>query len=613
MPCFVLESPETEANITRPIVHQIAFNLLQYLEYPVEPNILYQGPSEQSRQPGSRLEDHETTPSTSFINRVFVRLDEHYPDQGVLTTPIKQKEHNPVFIDQALEVYLRPIYIHTLPTLEFECRFNSLTQASRFRDTIRRRMSEGMQARLHELQYHYQIPPVLIEILKEVHRKREAVAGYDESLEAWFHRCFSHRMSVISNRSGTQGQIVIAEKQIQVQGWLSFETQPDAPTLAEDGSTWVMEMSYTFEYDKPISVAMDFPIAIHNQLLDEQYTAYEHPYSPYEVDRNLSHSMRHNDAFSQINYYPSTAFQGARIPEFDDWTPKYTRKGLMPLLSTLICVELDDPYQLVNLMELGDYTLAQEILNFIYRERNHLGVYLDCVFHLTLYRGAYPLDEWAIEVTENLDVRSKRPLNPRESYHLRLSLVYQLELLSEHAKLALRRDPLVCMLVFEWLNHLHNRRLPLSSSLGAQTIKDRFDQYIRSKSRNRPDFDAEVRDFNPDGSDQDTHSERTNSEEEVLDYSRLKPKYNDGYGLTKPTPTNSGSQTLYPRPTPDSSSPYLSDRLVVVGGQLVTKTSFDEVARTLHPNQSVQSLSQRTGMLTVMQVGIITHRTQHPV
>jgi hypothetical protein len=586
MPCFVLELPETETNITRPIVHQITYNLLQYLEYPVEPDILLLGSTNDRPQPGSLLEDTQTTSSLPFTTRVQVTHDENYPDQGVLTTPIKQKEHRPVFFDAPLDVSIRPIYFHSNMTLTLACRFTSLTQAQRFRDTIRRRMSQGMQARLHELQYHYAIPPVFLRILQEIYEKREAIAGYGETLEAWWHRCFTPQMSVLANRSGERGQVVIAEKQIQVQGWLSFETQPDKPELHEEGSTWVLTFDYTFEYDKAVSASMHFPIVVHNQLLDEPYVAYEAPYNPYHVARHPSYTGALYDAFSQINYEPSLAFKGARLPEFDDWSAKMTHAGLLPLLTTLVAVELDDPLQLVNLMELGSFTLAQPVLNFLYRERERVTTYLDCVFHITLYKGAYPIDGSGLFLDEDLNVRAQHPLNPRDVHHIQLSLTHRLDLLSKRAKDALRRDPYVCFLIIEWLNLLNHQRLPKATSVGVRSIKERIDQWLQARDKKRPSFDSN------DGA-----------------YDRIESNYQRDLGLVKPTPTTSASTTLYPSKQSNPNSPYLTDRLVVLGGQVITKDSFETVARQIQPVTNLTHIEHTIGMMTVMQMGLISHRS----
>lgn len=65
------------------------------------------------------------------------------------------------------------------------------------------------------------------------------------------------------------------------------------------------------------------------------------------------------------------------------------------------------------------------------------------------------------------------------------------------------------------------------------------------------------------------------------------------------------------RPTPSTINPQesLSQSLVILGGQLVSKPSYDAAISRLRQQMSTQKVSQGRGFKSVMQVGILSAPT----
>lgn len=483
MPTFALEVPETHDSITRPVTTGIVRDLINYLGLPNTTSVKYTGSAGESAQSGSVLAESGEYTKFPFQDKVSVDLEETYLEEGVLNTAVSRRDNRPIFDDPQLMVSLRPVYTKTEATLSLRYRATSEVQAQKWRDTIRRRMTQGMQALLHEVIYHYPVPAVFHAVMSEIHSKRELVEGYGETFEEWLRNHYDARMTVLSNLDGSRGIVAIPEKQIQVQGWLSFVTEPDKPEKATEGDTWVVGFDYTYQYDKPTAMVIDYPIVVHNQLLDDKFLNFEKPYNPYNVPRRPSYSGALNDAFSRINYNPEMAFQGVVVPEFDDWKPKGQRYRTVPLFTSLVGVELDDPCQVVNLLDLGDTTLTQPVINHLFRHRSYLTTYLASVFHITVYRGDVAQNGQNFYVDEDLNVRTWEPLSARDVNHVRVSLVTDLRNLSSLAKEALRRDPEVCTQVVQVIDGLQRPWLPLADSVGTHTKSDMINQSYPSIKR----------------------------------------------------------------------------------------------------------------------------------
>lgn len=736
MPTVALEIPETYDSITRPVTTGVVRDLIEYFELPNDTNVRYTGSAQEMAQRGSALADHRSNLHFPFGNRVNVELVETYLEEGVLNTAVKRRDNNFVFLDPQLLVSMKPVYTKTEAVISFRYRTTSRVQALKWRDTLRRKLTQGTQAILHEIVYHYPTPPVLHAILEHIHTKRETVAGYGDSFTEWLKQHYDPRMTVLSNQSGSRGAVVIPEKQIQVQGWLDFASTPDEPEKQEDGDTWTISFDYTIQYDKVTAMVLDYPIVVHNQLLDDKYLDYQEPYNPYEVPRNPSHTGRLAETFSKTNYSFDYAFEGVKIPTFDHWKPRGNSYREVPVFTALAAVELDDPHQIANLLELGDTHFTQSVLNFLYRERYYLTTHLASVFHVTFYRGNLPLSANDYYVDEDLNVRSKKALNPRDVHHFRVAIVTDLGSLSRRAKDALRRDPEVCFQVVDVLDGLQRPWLPISNTVGVHTkaeLPTRGDHWesdkpsrpgftlpggrwpaIKPKPGNtllpRPEWgggeggnvwhpvDESLKDLVesgavPDwpllkdwiengaiivignGMDEgketlvliwvnliiritvnyfkkgevidkvviddtifedhwrDPDFDLVVDDESLRDYidehlgkhpviviinqtvvlKILSPVYHITIvtpdGIYKPTDPSSKPERIVSPTRPNVNGPMVSDDLDILGGKVVTLPSFDRVGSILRPDVNLTGINHGQGMRTVMQAGIITHRS----
>ena len=448
MPSLALEIPETYINITRPIVMQLAKDLAQRMELPNGIDIEFLGYAEYRYQNGSLLEKKQDA-VFGQAPRFKVDFTEEYLEESVLTTAVKKTDHLAVFYDRRLPVSIAPIYTRTRITLNCQVRADSRPKIDRWRDVLRHKASENKQAPLHEVIYHYALPRVFYPILREIHTKRESVCGYNESFEHWLVNHATHRYTQISNLSGDQSLPVIAEKQIGIQGWFDFLGQPDDADKSNEGETWTYSFNYILEYDKVTAALMKYPIVVHNQLLDIKYINTDKIYSPYDQPRRRSLHSEGFDTFSSLNYPIKPDIPYVRLPEYDDWTFEGAPYKTLPILSTLIGVDLERPTYLVNLQALGEVKIGQDILDFILKYKEDIPYYLKSAFHIVFYKGSIAQDPETIYLDDELTLWSTTALDPREVHHLTLSIVYDLANLHHIGTRALREHPGICMKVID--------------------------------------------------------------------------------------------------------------------------------------------------------------------
>jgi hypothetical protein len=555
MPRVALEVPETYDNITRPITTGVVRDLIERFNLPNTIGLRYQGSAETVAQDGSVLAKAADGVRFPFSDQVKVDMEETYLEEGVLTTAVKKRENNAIFADFGVQTFLKPVYTKTQVTLSFRYRSPDKSSAMRFRDMLRRKATEGRDVLLHEVDYHYSLPNVFLVILSEIHRLREHIAGYDEDLAEWFRKHFTHTLTGLSNLSGTETLLAIAEKQIGIQGWFDFIAEPDNAERLREGDTWAVGFNYTFQYDKVTAVYMQYPIVVHNQLLSSRFVNTEPVYDLYQQPRRPSWTGMLSELFSPHSRRAYPRLEGVIVPSYDDWLPSAAPYQTIDIVTSLIGVEFDYPHRIVNLTELGEFIIDPGIVAFLKKYHKKLTQYLHSVFHVTFYRGDRVQDTSSLVVDEDLTIWSKTELDPRDVHHFRISVVAPLVNLTPEAEEALRRDPVTLIKV---INLIEDTYRPILS------IPDGGDGGLG------------IGNYNPRGGWTGGHQIGGG-------------EY--GGGSTRP-----------------GTRPPLSDGLEIIGDRLVTKPSYDKIIGKLPTTPDVTAVDGGRGLKSVMLAGIIAHK-----
>lgn len=449
MPRLAVEVSDTYDSITRPVVLAVSRKLVERLSLPTGTQVQYTGAADTAIQPGSALGDTPVPVQFPFTSKARISATEEYNEDQVLTTAVFKNEHNVIFADHALGVYLKPVYVGTQMTVSFRYRAPDRVSAERWRNELRRRASQGMGEQLHDFSYHYAIPKELQVILIEIFDRREAVAGYGETLETYFQEHFTDRLAGLTTLAGTEGVVAISEYQLGVLGWFNFPAVPDNPELAGDGGAWEVGFDYTFQFDKVLSVAMEYPILIHNQLLDERFRPQEGPYSLEQHRRDPSWSRHLLDNYTSLYRSHDVRVGGVVYPDFDDWLPLRAPLRTIPLFTSLMGVDETDPTLVVNFHDLGDFAISPNILAFMRTEGHHLLRHRSSVFLISLYRGDHPLPPEELTLSSDLELRTRAPMDLRDVHHVQLSLVIDGTILVPGAIDRLRRDPPACVEIID--------------------------------------------------------------------------------------------------------------------------------------------------------------------
>lgn len=428
MPKALLPVPETIESVLRPVVLDIARKVLHETGLSEDTQILFPGETERAKQVGSSInkKEHDVVEFTAR-DMLTIEVDEEYITDRLLSTAILRPENFYIVRDDKLEIGIKPIYRSTLTTLNFKFRSKDRTQAERWRDDIANRTSYERAERVHDVKYHYLIPNAFMAILTELHRLRENNAGYGEDFATYFAAIRGGRVHELTNQKGSVSRWGVAETQARIVGWFDFEGLPEKGAKEDDTDTWTISFSYKFQYDKPTEMIMMYPLVIHQQLLDQKWRPGDDEQPAYDEGSRMQVRPYSADSFSYFEAGrdiagTATMDQGIALPAFDEFIPETIVSGTKRLFTALVGLDPAQPRFLMNLLDLSTRVWDEDVVCCLRKEFSAMYTPYRSLFCLSLYRSNQLQKAGLIRVDQDLNVYSTVDLDPREYYHLRLSL-----------------------------------------------------------------------------------------------------------------------------------------------------------------------------------------------
>lgn len=436
-------------SILRPVVIATARDVCQLLDLPNNITLIMPGPGEETPMTGSTI-GYQGEPSRfDSEDQITIEATDEAMQERVLSTPVYQVENIPFFLDTALGIKMKPVYSPSEIVLQFTYRASNRTKARQFREEALLRVCDGRAENLHNLQYHYPIPIEYLQLLKHIHTLRETQAGYGDSFDKWMREHLTKRATNLTNVIGKEQLLVIAEHQIRPIGFFDFTTQPVAEDKEKETGPYVVKFEYHLMYDKVIGAVAEYPLVVHNQLLDDRWFG----------QRRASGDVLDPDNFAGVAGYSRYAMdhivklnrccpkrEGLSIPEFDQWQPTLTHPTTHTIANVMLQVDPADPYAILNLQnDLGDFKLADVLFPFLKGEASYLNRFAQSVIYLSLYQDDKPLADGSLLVDRDLNIQSNFPLDLRGRYHLRIAVVTDLNFINQGALERFRYSGQACL------------------------------------------------------------------------------------------------------------------------------------------------------------------------
>lgn len=492
MPTITVDVENTEQTVTRRVVLDVVYDLVAAFGLPYDVQVIYPNATDPEDLP---VAVKDPGPSRYQGMKILVEATEEYVERDVATTILRPNETHPIFRDRELGVSISPIYARKRLNLALRMRMPDRNAALTQMADMRRHVSLHQDGLFHEIEYEYLIPKVDVVILTEIHRLRETLAGYGQDLSTWLNEGFSEQCTTLANADGSQRALAKEEMQTGLLGSYDHDIVPDEPEPNQTKTAHTLTLNYTLEYDKPISTIMTYPILVHNQPISPKF--YEQTL-PFELaDRlQLPSRTRLNTDYFTGNHYVTGFPMGAPVPTFMDWLPPSTPANSEGLLRVMVMVDPNDRYDVASFYALGELSWRDEYLEYLKAERQWMPQHRTSPFFVALYENDKMLGPDAIEIDEDLNVRSTFPMDLRKRYHLWVALMVNWEFLTPSAVERLRRNGTMCRTLMLGIDpSFPEAKLP--GSLSGDYIPRRdFDRAVDDLNARRVPIQGEARHVN---------------------------------------------------------------------------------------------------------------------
>lgn len=450
------------SNLNQSVERLVQVEAVKQLQKILEINntkIIFPGDIKKMQQSNSSIDSPgENRDITLTSNRLtYIEVTEEYDPESVAMMTVHRTNYPPFFKDPYLGVVIRPIYANSVVTITIRYVTNSRVEMTRwYSEMVARAGRLRQNVFLHSFSYHYLIPDVYLDILKEIHYRREAVCGFNESIKDYFNRYGTNRLTYVTTENGDYQSMSVAETQSRVVGLLEIEPLPDKPEKDNDTVTWEASFTYKFTYEKPISVNMVYPVIVHGQLLPNEYIEFNNTEDNLDNMNKEYRSVR----MDALGFFETTALQDryynrykhVTIPYFDDRILETRHVYAEPLFTVLCTLDEDNPNFLFNLGDIDGYHVDSIILDWLRKgEYKYITKSFFSIFHISLFRGVSEAGDEMLRIDKDLNVYLNKPVNLRQELRVRFYLYTDIDILVPQAIYRLFQDKLMTIVMMKYI------------------------------------------------------------------------------------------------------------------------------------------------------------------
>lgn len=472
MPSLTLDLESIDRTVDRKVIHDVVGDLFYYLGLNPDATIHYPDGAEGDnlkRTLKDRFGDYKADPRYS----AHVSVEKEFLEGGVPKSALKNKENPVLFRDPDLGIYLAPVYSQIEMAIELRFQFPTRNEANNALTDLRRQASRLRNVLMHELRYTYLIPRVCTAIIEKCHELREAQEGYGESYTDYVDAHMTSQKYVATNASGDHARLGKEEVQTNVLGRYSFDMVNRKGERSSDESSTILEFTYRFRFDRPMSVEMEYPFIVHNQPLPNGWYDTTPDFELARRSVGQSRMLVNTESFTR-NRQLTQPLEGVAIPHFHDWFPSHRPTDLNGLARIALIVDDAQTQTLFNLRSLGEVSIDSDLIGYLEEVYEDLPYYKRAAVTILMYEDDRLLGPENYQVTANLDVQLTVTPNLRSRYYAWIGVLSNLEKLESAGILPFCHHGQAALKVFAGLDGrlIRENKLPSLTTNGTLKQKD---------------------------------------------------------------------------------------------------------------------------------------------
>lgn len=381
-----------EDTITRPIVLAVLSDIKKLIK--IDPDTPYLLGDDDHDQLDRTIDvEHNKGTLTSPRSEVIHVLYEEEGTEGDdLSMLVNNPDSYPFYNDSELHSQATAVSLRRSMTITFRYYNKSKTAVTALTNRLRMMTSNDSMYAVHDLEYYYNIPHYLLKLLLTMNDlKNKDLLDTDKlTPETYIDNTFDSRVDFINSLDGLsyKSELGIREAQVGVLGNIDTSLADIKKEYVNDKSSWAIEFTYKLQYDKPVAILIDYPMAVFNRIIPKEFRM-----STEEAPKGMpkrGRRSRSNQALMDIinkdepiitnkkDYY-------LKIPKEDTLVLPKPLPFMVRLLAVKMLVDRQNPTALCALDEIPNISFKKNITKLIEKECLYTGDKYKSMLYFNLF------------------------------------------------------------------------------------------------------------------------------------------------------------------------------------------------------------------------------------
>ena len=417
---------------------------------------------------GKTTHASEVSPNTYMTLKASVSND---PLANHNPKPLSN-QHRPIFLTSPPTKFsIHPVYVTKKLDIGVEYVSISKERVESWYNDITLAVNDSTRINLHKIDYTYILPPKVYGLMQEVYSIMSKAGVVDTTMLEFIQANSTGKLTTLSSSTNSNYNLAVTETQTRIVGRFEFDTIPDKFEKDSETGKYSIGFNYTVSFEVPVSVRLDYPPVICNTVLPAKYIL-----PKTNVINNETYSSNDKTALNSIESHKMDKYRSFRdniiiAPTWDDKTPEYKIKGLIPICSLLSVIDFSAPRHILNLRDLGDLEIDVDLLDwFSSGEHEHLTTLYGSPYNVSVYKDDLRLDHTTINVDSELNVTTTFDMGKCNTYRVVFSIVFDISKLTQIATNRLLESADMTALYMVTLNNDYKHNKEFIDTLATKNI-----------------------------------------------------------------------------------------------------------------------------------------------
>ncbi|CAM6000868.1 unnamed protein product [Sphagnum balticum] len=322
----------------------------------------------------------------------------------------------PVFHDRDAAVQMTEHIVPCSTILNFSVKFKNREDATLMMTSINNASMGSSVLHPHDIAYDYPLDIKMATALYAIWKMRTSI---NQTIDffPYLQKCSNQKISYIESKDQSLKEYVIKRANLKCMGVLECNMRfPDVVKNDDYPDLFVVEFTYTIQFDRPDSVRLYLPVTVENQIVppfivkNDQTTFYP----------KLIGLFQEMSLYSILREFDTVREPLVQLPNYDDWivpTGYQDRNKYNPFF--ISAFTLDEGTTQIDLNHLGEYVL-HPIVIAIMKVLGPSILLTQTIFRVSIFANDKQLDPSLITIDNNL-VINMNLTNTLRRYHVVIS------------------------------------------------------------------------------------------------------------------------------------------------------------------------------------------------